>query len=64
MNQHPRFELIPIKQYAALRSVSPRTVRRWIRLRYVQAERTAGPHGNWLVLVPRATAEMSASGRI
>jgi excisionase family DNA binding protein len=50
------FELVTVKEYAEQRGVSVRTVRRWIVLRWIDAERTAGEHGQWRIKVPRAKA--------
>jgi hypothetical protein len=47
------FEFVPVKEFAKQRGVSVRTVRRWILLRWIEAERTAGEHGQWRVKVPR-----------
>lgn len=46
-----RFDYYTVKEFAAMRGVSPRTVRDWIRERWIQAERTAGERGQWRVKV-------------
>lgn len=48
------FERITVKAYAAMKGVSQRTVRRWIRQRLVECERT-GERGHWRIKVPRAS---------
>ena len=58
------YDAIPVKTYAALRSVQPRTVRDWIRKGWVPAIRTAGEHGDWRILVAkvsRGTTENASS---
>ena len=47
------FVFITVKELADRRGVSTRTVHRWIRLEWIEAERTAGEHGQWRVKVPR-----------
>jgi excisionase family DNA binding protein len=48
------FERITVKAYAAYKGVSQRTVRRWIRKRLIDCERT-GDKGHWRIKVPRAS---------
>jgi len=42
-------EWLTIKEYAALKGVHHQTVRSWIRLGVVKAERTKLPRGRWRV---------------
>ena len=49
----PRVELfdwITVREYARIRRVSTKTVRRWIRARLVEAERI-GARGQWRIRV-------------
>jgi hypothetical protein len=50
-----RYELVTVKDFAAVRKVEPRTVREWIAKGWVNAIRTAGEHGDWRILVPKAS---------
>lgn len=43
---------LSVKQFASMRGVSERTVRRWISERKIPVERT-GDRGHWRVLVRR-----------
>lgn len=47
------FEWLTVKQLAGERGVSTRTVRRWIKLGWFEAKRTADDHGHWRIKVPR-----------
>ncbi len=46
----PGHGLVEVEAYAARFYVSPRTVRRWCRLKKVRAYKNAG---RWLIVVPR-----------
>jgi len=48
----PCYEWVPLKVYAAEKGRSERTVRRWIKLHYVDAQREGdAPQGRWLIKV-------------
>jgi len=53
MTEQPK-HLLTIKEYATLKRVHRKTVERWIRLGLVDAERTAGKHGQWRIKVQRS----------
>lgn len=50
------FDWLTVKQLAKERGVTERTVREWIRKKWVDARRTAGEHGHWRIKVIRAQA--------
>lgn len=52
------FEWVTVKDYAADRKVHERTVLRWIRQGYLEAERM-GRHGQWRIKVIRANQKAS-----
>ncbi len=45
---------LTVKEYATLKRVHRKTVERWIRLGLIRAERTAGPKGQWRILVSQS----------
>lgn len=49
---------LSVKQFASMRQVSERTVRRWIAEKKIQVERT-GDRGHWRVLVRRYSRRAS-----
>jgi excisionase family DNA binding protein len=49
------FDYLTVKQFAAYKGVSVRTVRRWIAMKWIDAKRTADEHGQWRIKVPRAS---------
>lgn len=51
-----REEWLTVKEYAALKRVHPQTVREWIRLGVVKAERTREPRGRWRLKRPQRVA--------
>ncbi len=38
-----------VGEYAAYKRVNEETVRRWIRQKRIEAERTIEPHGHWRI---------------
>ena len=50
---HADTQLLTVKEYADLKRVTPETVKRWIRIGKLQAERTSEPHGHWRIRVQR-----------
>lgn len=50
----PTDVLLTVRQYAELKQVHPQTVRKWLRLGIVKAEKTREPKGRWRIKRPRA----------
>lgn len=48
-----------VKEYAAWRKVSPRTVLRWIRDGKIRYERTVEPDGQYRIRAPEPAASAS-----
>ena len=49
------FDWIPLKEYAVDRGKSQRTIRRWIKLGYIEARRDGeAPYSPWLIKTFRA----------
>lgn len=60
MTRDDRFEWIPLKEYAADRGVSPRTVNAWIHAGRLTARRSGEmPHSPWEVKVIREESQAS-----
>ena len=49
LHQADREEWLTVKEFAALKRVNEETVRRWIREKRIEAERTIEPHGHWRI---------------
>lgn len=49
-------EWLTVKEYAQLKRVHEQTVREWIRLGAVIAERTREPRGHWRIKPPQRAA--------